>query len=53
MNLTRNFGTMVDKSSVMSNNNGQFIIKPTPCCGDILFVLPFKNESVSSVGGMR
>jgi hypothetical protein len=22
-----------------------------PCCGDILFVLPFKNQSAASIGG--
>jgi hypothetical protein len=51
VNLTRNLGSVVDKSSVISGNGGQFMIKPAPCCGDILFVLPFKNKSVSTVGG--
>jgi hypothetical protein len=52
VNLTQKLGSVVDKLSVMTSSSGQFAIKPTPCCGDILFVLPFKNKSMSSVGGM-
>ena len=55
-NLTQKLGIVVDKSIVMTDivgdKVGEFRISPVPCCGDISFVLPFKNQSVSSVGGM-
>lgn len=51
VNLTQHLGSTVDKSSVLNRTNVQFMLRSTPCCGDILFVLPFKNKTVSSVGG--
>jgi hypothetical protein len=50
-NLTQKLGSVVDRSSVMTQIGGEFRIAPVPCCGDILFVLPFKNQSAASIGG--
>lgn len=52
VHLTQTLGSMVAQSSVSITSNAEFLIKPAPCCGDIFFVLPFRNKSVSNVGGM-
>ena len=52
LNLSQSLGIEVTDALLMGKSSDKFVVKSAPCCSDILFILPFKNKDVSSVGGM-
>lgn len=53
LNLSKNLGVSRDQAQITITRSVDYIIKPSPCCGDVMFLLPFRNKTSRSVGGER